>query len=165
MVSDYYLEYWSLNPLHTWCMHWLCKSSEMKRYLAKLTIFSPLVAKKFQQSVAFNHYLVYWSLNTLHTGQCSFQEWLNFLATLAKFASSGGQRWPKLVVYDNWPVSWHFLAMSTVGLCWLSNLSNDTAIRSLDLLVCTKIQARIDGIGLSECSQCCILQLYGTFVR
>ena len=54
-------------------------------------------------AVAFNHYLVYWSFNTLHTGYCSFQEWFNFLATLAKFQSSGGQRWTKLVVYDNWP--------------------------------------------------------------
>ena len=118
MLSDHYLEYWSLNPLYTWCMHQLCKSSGMKRYLAKLTIFSPLVAKKWQ-----------------HTDWCSFQEWFNFLATLAKFQSSGGQRWPKLVVYDKWPVSWHFLAMCTVGLCWLSD---DIAIRSLDLLVCTK---------------------------
>ena len=23
MWPDHYLEYWSLNPLHTWCMHWL----------------------------------------------------------------------------------------------------------------------------------------------
>ena len=68
MWSDHYLEYWSLDPLHTWCMHWLCKFSEMSRYLATLTIFALWWPKKWQQSEAFESYLEYWSLNTLHTG-------------------------------------------------------------------------------------------------
>ena len=68
MWSDQYLDYWSLDPLHTWCTHWLCKFSEMSRYLATLTSFCPLVAKKWQQSEAFESHLEYWSLNILHTG-------------------------------------------------------------------------------------------------
>ena len=47
-------------------------------------------------------------------------------------------KWPKLFVYDNWPVPWYFLAMCTVGLWKLKVISDDTAIRPLDLLVGTK---------------------------
>ena len=41
-------------------------------------------------------------------------------------------KWLKLMVYDNWTVSWPFAAMSTVGL-W--RLSNNAVIRSSDLRV------------------------------
>ena len=75
-------------------------------------------AEKWLQFVVSDNYLEYWPLKSLHTGKGNFVKWFDF--------------WPKLMVYDIWTVSWHFGAMSTVDLWWLSD---ETAIRSLDLLV------------------------------
>ena len=125
MVSDHYLEYWSLNPLNSYLVYALCLLQVFRdeKIFGQVDHFSPLVAKKWQQS-RWLSIIIWYTDHWIHFTLVIvvFRNDSNFLATLAKFHSSGGQRWPKLVVYDNWPVSWHFLAMSTVGLCWISHL-------------------------------------------
>ena len=129
VVSNHYLEYWSCNPLHTWCKQFLVGFSDFLGTLANRP------SGGWNMAAGGDFWPLSWILviNTIHTGQWGFRNYL-ILARLAKIQASGSQRWPKLVVYDIWPFL-HFRAMFTVGL-W--RLSDDAAIKSLDLLVCTK---------------------------
>ena len=53
VVSDHYLEYWSLNALHTWYIHWLGESSEMIRFLAKFVKYRPSGDRKMSETSGF----------------------------------------------------------------------------------------------------------------
>ena len=68
----HYLEYWSLNLLHMWCIHWSDGYSgqliqEWLRLLATLAKFRPSGGWKMTKVVVSEHYLEYWSLDLLHT--------------------------------------------------------------------------------------------------
>ena len=58
-----------------------------------------------------------------------FKKWFDFWQNIRLMVAA---KWLKLMVYDNWTVSWPFAAMSTVGL-W--RLSNNAVIGSSDLRV------------------------------
>ena len=109
MVSNHYLGYWSRNP--------------------KLDKFGPSGGRKMAAVGGFwqSSRILIIKITSYWLGEFWKMTWF-----FAKYQHSGGQKWPKLMVYDNWTLSWHFVAMSTVDL-W--RLSDDAAIRSLDLLV------------------------------
>ena len=126
MVSNHYLGYWSRNPLHIWCVHWL---GEFSYFWFKLDKFGPSGGRKMAEVGGFwqSSRILIIKITSYWLGE--FWKMTRFFA---KYQHSGGQKWPKLMVYDNWTLSWHFVAMSTVEL-W--RLSDGAAIRSLYLLV------------------------------
>ena len=151
MVSNHYLGYWSQNPLHMWCVHWL---GEFSYFWWKLAKFGLSGGRKMAAVGGFGQLF---RILIIEITSYWLGEFLKKMRFLAKYQHSGGQKWPKLMFYDNWIVSWHFLAMSTVCL-W--RLIGDATIRFIDLLVLIYMlthllknnQETIDEVGLSDCS-------------
>ena len=108
MILDHYPEYWSLNPLYTWCIHWLSNLSDIFYFWPRWPNFGLMV---MSQLMVVEHYLNYWSFNPLYI---SFIQWsvesserTRFLATLVEFWRSGGQKNGRnLVVSDHYLEYW-----------------------------------------------------------
>ena len=105
---DHYLEYWSTNPLHTWCIHWWAESSEMIPCTATLAKSRPSVCRKMVEN---GHVQPLSGILIAQSTLTGSSEMIRFWATLVKFQPSGG---PKMAeISGSRPLSGILITQST----------------------------------------------------